>query len=281
MYLARDTRLNRQVAIKILSPELTGAPEFLVRFRREAGLAAVLNHPNICTIHETGEAEGRTYICMEYVEGKTLRERLLEEVLSISEVLDVSIQIADALEEARIKSITHRDIKSLNILLTTRGRVKILDFGLAKQTLQENDVSKGSTSSELTHSGEIRGTPAYMSPEQALGKGVDHRSDIFSFGVVLYELLSGRLPFTGSSTTEIVDSILHKNPVPVTRFNDSVPDELQLVLNKMLQKDPELRYQSVHEVWSDLRRIRGTAPFPEKHRGPGHGCLWRPQLRSY
>ena len=261
VYLARDTRLNRQVAIKILSASLTASPETLARFRKEAGLAAVLNHPNICTIYETGEVDGRTYICMEYVEGKTLRDRIVEEPIPLSDVLDIAIQIADALEEARTKNIIHRDIKSLNILLTSRGRVKVLDFGLAKQ-LQASGISDWSgaaTQSSLSQSGDVRGTPAYMSPEQALGKTVDHRSDIFSFGVVLYEMLTGRIPFTGSSTTEVVDAILHKSPVPVTRYNDGVSPELILVLNKMLEKDPDMRYQSVHEVWVDLRRIKGES----------------------
>ena len=261
VYLARDTRLNRQVAIKILSTNLTGNPELLARFRKEAGLAATLNHPNICTIYETGDVNGRVYICMEYVEGKTLRDQIAGEPIPISEVLDIAVQIADALEEARTQNIIHRDIKSLNILLTSRGRVKVLDFGLAKQLRPSgiSDLSGETTQASLSQSGDVRGTPAYMSPEQALGRKVDHRTDIFSFGVVLYEMLTGRLPFTGSSTTEVVDAILHKTPAPATRYNDGVSPELLLVLNKMLEKVPDMRYQSVHEVWVDLRRIKGDS----------------------
>jgi tetratricopeptide (TPR) repeat protein/TolB-like protein len=265
VYLARDLRLNRHVAIKILSSNVLPSSRLMERFRREAGLSAVLNHPNICTIYDTGEVEGQTYICMEYVEGVTLRERLRMSPMNVQEVLDTAIQIADALDEARKKNIVHRDIKSGNILLTPRSQVKILDFGLAKQ-VRENDVGDWSqelTDAHLTQTGEVRGTAAYMSPEQALGKTVDHRSDIFSFGIVLYEMITGRLPFSGSSTTEVVDAILHKEPAPATRFNNEVSDELIRVLNKMLQKDPELRYQSVHEVWVDLRTIQAFGKTSE------------------
>lgn len=280
VYLARDTRLNRQVAIKILSEKVTGNAELLARFRKEAGLAATLNHPNICTIHETGEVNDRTYICMEYVEGKTLRARIAAEPIPIPEVLDIAIQIADALEEARTQNIIHRDIKSLNILLTPRGRVKVLDFGLAKQLRPSGmiDWSGETTQASLSQSGDVRGTPAYMSPEQALGKKVDHRSDIFSFGVVLYEMLTGRLPFTGSSTTEIVDAILHKTQLPATRYNDGVSTELLQVLNKMLEKDADMRYQSVHEVWVDLRRIRGDSTGQSTSRGQ---TIRHSRIRSY
>ncbi len=280
VYLARDTRLNRQVAIKILSAKLIGNAELLARFRKEAGLAATLNHPNICTIYETGEVDDRIYICMEYVEGKTLRARIAAEPIPIPEVLDIAVQIADALEEARTKNIVHRDIKSLNILLTSRGRVKILDFGLAKQLRPSGmiDWSGETTQASLSQSGDVRGTPAYMSPEQALGKKVDHRSDIFSFGVVLYEMLTGRLPFTGSSTTEVVDAILHKTHLPATRYNDGVSTELLLVLNKMLEKDADVRYQSVHEVWVDLRRIRGDSTAQSTSRGQTIRRSW---IRSY
>ena len=271
VYLATDPRLNRNVAIKILSSNILPSSQLMERFRREAGLSAVLNHPNICIIYETGEAEGQTYICMEYVEGDTLRERLRRSPMSVQEVLDIGIQIADALDEARKKNIVHRDIKSGNILVTSRSQVKILDFGLAKQlhgnTIHE--ISAEPTDAHLTQTGDVRGTAAYMSPEQALGKRVDHRSDIFSFGIVLYEMLSGRLPFQGNSTTEVVDSILHTDPIPVTRFNNEVSDELIRILNKMLEKDPEMRYQSVHEVWVDLRRIQSGGKSLERSRRGG------------
>jgi serine/threonine protein kinase/tetratricopeptide (TPR) repeat protein len=280
VYLAKDRRLNRQVAIKVLSDELTEDHEQSVRFRKEAALAAALTHPNICTIHETGETDGRTWICMEYIEGMNLRDFIAsrsESGLSIDEVLDISIQIADALEEARKRGIVHRDVKSGNILVTPRKLVKVLDFGLAKrvQNLGDKGLSEISTTSGITQAGAIRGTVAYMSPEMALGKRVDHRSDIFSFGIVIYEMLAGRLPFVGNSVTEVVNTIINKDPPPVTRYNDKVPDALVRVLNKMLEKDVENRYQSVHEVWIDLRRIReentknryiSTSPLPEQIR---------------
>lgn len=259
VYLARDKSLKRFVAIKIISPQLIENSEQVRRFQKEASFAAALNHPNICTIHETGEIDGLNYICMEYVEGDTLRHYVSSHEITIQEVLDIAIQIADALDEAHKKNVIHRDIKTSNVLLTPRKFVKILDFGLAKQLprFKGEHLSDTSTDSLLTGPGNaIRGTTAYMSPEAILGKQVDNRSDIFSFGVVLYEMLTGRLPFTGNSATEMMDEILHKDATAVTRYNDKVPDELQHILRKMLEKDPENRYQSVHEVWIDLRRLR-------------------------
>lgn len=261
VYRAKDLRLNREVAIKILDPRLIENPQFLVRFRKEAGLAAKLNHPNICTIYEAGEAEGQAYISMEYVRGETLRARIKKGPIPLAEALDIAVQIADGLDEARRENVLHRDIKSLNILLTERGRAKILDFGLAKQLGPDGstDSSGASTKSELTQEGGVCGTPSYMSPEQALGRSIDHRSDIFSFGIVLYEMLTERVPFPGNSPTEIIDKILHSPPVPVARYNDEIPSELARVITKMLEKDPDLRYQSVHEVWTDLRHIQGQS----------------------
>src|SRR5262245_28200168 len=269
VYLARDKSLKRFVAIKIISPQLVENRDQIRRFQKEASFAAALNHPNICTIHETGEIDGLTYICMEYVEGDTLRHYVSSREVSIQEVLDIAIQIADALDEAHKKNVIHRDIKTSNVLLTPRKFVKILDFGLAKQLprFNGNHLSDTSTDSLLTGPGNpIRGTTAYMAPEVILGKQVDNRSDIFSFGVVLYEMLTGRLPFTGNSAAEMMDEILHKDATAVTRYNDKVPDALIHILKKMLEKDPENRYQSVHEVWIDLRRLRdetfrtGTLP---------------------
>jgi eukaryotic-like serine/threonine-protein kinase len=269
VYLARDKSLKRFVAIKIISPQLIENNEQVRRFQKEASFAAALNHPNICTIHETGEIDGLNYICMEYVEGDTLRHYVSSREVTIQEVLDIAIQIADALDEAHKKNVIHRDIKTSNVLLTPRKFVKILDFGLAKQLprFKGDHLSDTSTDSLLTAPGNaIRGTTAYMSPESILGKHVDNRSDIFSFGVVLYEMLTGRLPFTGNSATEMMDEILHKEATVVTRYNDKVPDALIHILKKMLEKDPENRYQSVHEVWIDLRRLRdesfrtGTLP---------------------
>ena len=258
VYLAKDSRLRRPVAIKILSAELEANPEFLARFNCEARLCASLSHPGICTIHEIDRINGQTYISMEYIDGKNLRERIREGPIPLAQALDYAIQIADAMEDARKSNIIHRDIKSANILLTSRNTIKILDFGLAKR-LHKNVLtgeSEQDTESSITQFGTVRGTVAYMAPEQALGREVDHRSDIFSFGVVLYEMLSGRLPFTGESITEVIDSILHNTPAPVTRYHEAIPENLVRVLAKMLEKDPELRYQSVHEVWVDLRRVR-------------------------
>jgi len=275
VYLARDKTLKRFVAIKIISPQLIENSEQVRRFQKEASFAAALNHPNICTIHETGEIDGLNYICMEYVEGDTLRHYVSSHEVTIQEVLDIAIQIADALDEAHKKNVIHRDIKTSNVLLTPRKFVKILDFGLAKQLprFKGDHLSDTSTDSLLTGPGNaIRGTTAYMSPEAILGKQVDNRSDIFSFGVVLYEMLTGRLPFTGNSAAEMVDEILHKDATAVTRYNDKVPDALIHILKKMLEKDPENRYQSVHEAWIDLRRLRdesfrtGTlTPTPVEH----------------
>lgn len=259
VYLARDKSLKRFVAIKIISPQLIENSEQVRRFQKEASFAAALNHPNICTIHETGEIDGLNYICMEYVEGDTLRHFVSSHEVTIPEVLDIAIQIADALDEAHKNNVIHRDIKTSNVLLTSRKFVKILDFGLAKQLprFKGDHLSDTSTDSLLTGPGDaIRGTTAYMSPEAILGKQVDNRSDIFSFGVVLYEMLAGRLPFTGNTVPEIMDEILHKDATAVTRYNDKVPDALIHILKKMLEKDPENRYQSVHEVWIDLRRLR-------------------------
>lgn len=271
VYLARDTNLNRQVAIKVLATDLTDKPDLLARFKKEAGLAAVLNHPNICTIYEAGQVGAESYISMEYVEGDSLRQRIAGKPLGLSEVLDIAIQVADALDEAHKKRIVHRDIKSANIILNSRNMAKVLDFGLAKRLLDpaaRSNPSDASTRSSSTQSGDVRGTVAYMSPEQALGRTIDHRSDIFSFGVVLYEMLTGRLPFTGSSTTEVVDAILHRKPVPVARYNDATPDALIHVLNKMMEKDADLRYQSVHEIWLDLRHIKGEPSPPAGKRFP-------------
>jgi len=256
VYLAVDQNLHRDVALKVLPPEFERDAERVARFRREATLAAALNHPNICTIHEINNADGRTFIAMEYVEGATLRERIQARPMEIGETLDIGIQIADALDEARKRNIVHRDIKSTNILLTSRNQAKVLDFGLAK-AFDAKAGAEGATATELTQPGGVVGTVSYMSPEQALGKPLDHRSDIFSFGVVLYEMVTGRLPFAEGSSQEILNTIVNKNPPSIARYNEKTPDELIRIVNKMLEKDRELRYQSAREVWADLRRLRG------------------------
>ncbi|HUP48216.1 MAG TPA: protein kinase [Thermoanaerobaculia bacterium] len=257
VYLAEDLRLKRQVALKVLAPEIRGDSHALQRFQREAEAAAALHHSNICTIHEIGEAVGRSFIVMELCEGSTLRERIARGPLPVEEALDLAIQIADALEEARRRSVVHRDIKSSNILVSERGQVKVLDFGLAKHTIPRGEeFTSAPTVLDLTGPGVPVGTPSYMSPEQVLGKYVDHRSDIFSFGVVLYEMLAGRLPFVAASPGPLLDAILHHDPPPLARYNERVPDALIRVLAKMLAKKPEERYQSVYEIWVDLRQIR-------------------------
>jgi TolB-like protein len=259
VYLAQDRRLKRPVALKVLPPDFAASPERLARFEREATAAASLNHPNICTIYEVGEVEGRPFLAMEYVEGVTLRERLSAQPLSIEEALEIGIQIADALDQARKRDLVHRDIKSANIMLAARNHVKVLDFGLAKQVRAQPPAAEAPTATGLTQEGVVIGTVAYMSPEQALGRAVDHRSDIFSFGVVLYEMLTGRLPFAGPSTQEQLVSVLHHDPPPIARFNDKVPEALVRVVGKMLAKDREERYQSAHEIWTDLRHLKAES----------------------
>jgi eukaryotic-like serine/threonine-protein kinase len=256
VYLAEDSRLKRKVALKILPAQLQNDPSRLQRFKREATSAATLNHPNICTIYEVGEANGSAFISMEYVEGTTLRDLIPSDGMPVAQVLEIGIQIVDALDEARKKNIVHRDIKPSNIILTSRNQVKILDFGLAKFLQKSEGTEDESTISHLTQTGIVVGTVAYMSPEQALGKSVDHRSDIFSCGTLFYEMLTSRLPFTGQSTTQVIDGILHKQPPAVTDHKKNVPELLLHILSKMLQKDPKDRYQSAHEIWTDLRQLK-------------------------
>ncbi|HJZ10509.1 MAG TPA: serine/threonine-protein kinase, partial [Acidobacteriota bacterium] len=260
VYLATDLKLKRPVALKLLPTEISENGTSTARFRREALAASALSHPNICSIYDIGESNDYMYIAMEYIEGTSLMERIRGGPLETHEAIEIAIQIADALEEARKKNIVHRDIKSSNILLTPRKQVKLLDFGLAKTTVSSAaELSHLSTEQRLTESGMVVGTVSYMSPEQALGHPVDHKSDIFSFGVVLYEMLTAKLPFSGNTQTEVIDAVLHKDPPLISRFNDKVPDALTRIIQKMLQKDVEERYQSVHEVWSDLRHIRGES----------------------
>ncbi len=259
VFLATDLKLNRLIALKLLRKEISEDKVSAGRFRREALAASALSHPNICNVYDIGESNGRMYIAMEYIEEMSLVERIRDGPVETQEAIEIGIQIADALEEARKKNIVHRDIKSSNILLTNRKQVKLLDFGLAKMMESSAELSHLSTETRLTESGILMGTVSYMSPEQALGHSVDHRSDIFSFGVVLYEMLTARLPFSGSTQTEVIDAVLHKDPPPISRFNEKVPDALTRVIQKMLHKDVEERYQSVHEVWSDLRHVRGES----------------------
>lgn len=255
VYQARDTKLDRTVALKILPADLATDAERLRRFASEAKAASALNHPHVATIYEIGEAEGVRFIAMEYVEGQTLAAKINGQPLAVNEIVEIGSQIADALDEAHNKGITHRDIKPANVMLTLRGQVKVLDFGLAKIARPASIDSNISTLAK-TQPGAVMGTVPYMSPEQALGREVDHRSDIFSLGVVLYEMAAGRLPFAGSSTSDTLDRILHLQPDALARFNYDVPAELERIVRKCLEKERERRYQSARELLVDLKNLK-------------------------
>lgn len=258
VYLGHDTRLGRQVALKFLPASLRQDSERLRRFQHEARAASTLNHPNVATIYEIGEAEGVTFIAMEYIEGVTLDRKISAGPLTAPEIVNISIQIADALDDAHARGVVHRDIKSANIMVTRREQVKVLDFGLAKLSSIVDQQLSDLPTAVKTMPGLVMGTVQYMSPEQALGKSLDARSDIWSLGVVLYELATGKKPFSGATATETIDNIRHSQPEAIARFNYDIPAELERIVRKCLEKNPESRYQSARELMIDLKNLRRT-----------------------
>ena len=245
LYLAEDLELNRKAVLKFLPPDMINDPEINLRFKREAQSAGSLSHPNIVTIYDVGVHENKTFIAMEYVEGKTLREVINSDELTIEKVTDISVQICEGLNAAHSKGITHRDIKPENILIDGKGKVKIVDFGLAKV----KNISRG-----ITKQGSTVGTIKYMSPEQIRNQNIDHRSDIWSFGVILYEMITGRYPFKGEHDASLFYSIINQSPEPLARYKANISEGFQRVIDKSLDKDPETRYQHIDELLSDLRR---------------------------
>ena len=257
VYLARDTSLGRKVALKLLPPSFTADPQLRARFVREAQLASALDHQNVCTIHEVGQSSNFLFIAMQYIEGVTLKQVIGSRAMKLDALISISLQAADALAAAHDQGIIHRDIKSNNIIITSRGQVKVLDFGLAKLTdlAASDDKAESELASQLTRTGAVMGTPSYMSPEQARGDRVDHRSDIFSLGVVIYEMASGEVPFKRNSQAETMNAVINESHTSVTELNDKLPAGLSAAIDRALSKDPRDRYQSMGEMLRDLREV--------------------------
>lgn len=280
VFLAEHMQLQRQAAIKFLPQELAKDPQRRDRFRTEARAASALNHPHVCVVYDVGETEeGLPFIAMEYVPGDSLEVAVRRGDLETTRAIEITMQIADALDAAHTSRVVHRDIKPANIILLERGRIKVLDFGLAKRLPLVGSTDQLTIDLRRTHEGQVLGTPSYMSPEQALGKEVDHRTDIFSLGVVLYELTTGQLPFRGVSIGEILDKIVHAQPQAMARFNYDIPPELERIALKCLQKQPDRRYQSARELMIDLKNLARDIEFantsigsisPSLHTGQYH-----------
>jgi serine/threonine protein kinase len=267
VYLAHDTMLGRKIALKLLPTHFTTDKDRLRRFEQEAHAASTLSHPNVCVIHEVGETEeGHHYIAMEYVDGVTLRQHMTEARLKLSEVLDVAVQVASGLAAAHELGVTHRDIKPENIMLRRDGYIKVLDFGLAKLTEQPTtDVTTAAGVRVKTDTGVVMGTSSYMSPEQARGLAVDARTDIWSLGVMIYEMVTGEAPFKGETTSDVIVSILDREPQPLEYCRPAVPAELQEIVSKTLSKSREERYQTIEELAAKLKSLKQELEYAARN----------------